>query len=210
MAMLRGEECIQQIQFSTTMALSPMKVATSTGNPPRIFYRHIADVKDILPSNLLSRGTSSTNVNSISALHIANATKHGSRIFKFGCSNQKDFEVWTKALRSSIDTLIHLEKTIIATHDALDIGNRMNGTDLMKLALQSPTTHPTSTSSTTKSNGNYRDNLLHPSESNDNDNHFIDTNEVSHRSNTTVRSSGTIPLYPPPSASDTLKVNIPN
>ena len=43
-AMLRGDTYTEQIQLTTTMALSPMKVATNTGTGnARIFYRHIAN-----------------------------------------------------------------------------------------------------------------------------------------------------------------------
>jgi len=140
-AMLRGDTYTEQIQLTTTMALSPMKVATNTGTGnARIFYRHIADVKNIIPTELLHNSslTSNNPTAGTSTLHIAEATKQGQRIFKFGCSSQKDFEVWSKVFRSSIDTLITLEKTIIETHDAFTVGNRINSTELMKLALRSP------------------------------------------------------------------------
>jgi hypothetical protein len=97
-AMLRGDSPVEEIELTSNMALSSMKVNSNNGNPARIFYRHIAELE---PGTVLTTVGGTTNAGE----EDAPGTR---RVFKFGSDNQPEFEKWSKSVRAAIDNLGHV------------------------------------------------------------------------------------------------------
>lgn len=130
--MLRGDAPVETLDLTPNMALSSMKINTSTGSggPARIFYRHIAELE---PGAAMAIAGGSTSTG-------ADEEDGAKRVFKFGCDLQPDFERWSRSIRAAIDAAGAKAKTAAATAMALE--SATNASDLFRSAIASPKDRP--------------------------------------------------------------------
>eukprot|EP01138_Halocafeteria_seosinensis_P004744 gb/GECG01004851.1/.p1 GENE.gb/GECG01004851.1/~~gb/GECG01004851.1/.p1 ORF type:complete len:959 (+),score=151.97 gb/GECG01004851.1/:1-2877(+) len=94
-----GSAPLEVLEINRSQGLSIMQTAPEKqGSHPRIFYRHIAEL---------------SNGNKFSEGEYADSNKSGQkRVLKFGCDNQNELDLWSRAIRAAIKRVAQREEKL--------------------------------------------------------------------------------------------------
>lgn len=153
-AMLRGDAPVETLEVNARMALSSMKVNATGADGKRLFYRHLVQFEEGVPMTVVGPAGSVPTGGGVGGDGDGGGPGHAAvgtavvpddapgttRVFKFGCDSQVDFERWSRCLRASIDVAHSKEKEDAAR--SLAVHEATNAADLFKRAIASPRDRP--------------------------------------------------------------------